>query len=374
LNILLLSSRFPWPPFTGDRLRATIWLSALERKANVAMVSPRGRIPAGAPRFRFYPVERSLARGVAGSLRVLAGAPVQALLSASFDWRGAIARARNEFGDFDATIVLLSRLDPSVRRSLPNGFHMLDAIDSLRSSMIERSREAPRITRWFWREESRRIGRVEQDAAHSYDRVLVVSAQDSAELGATVISNGALIAPLADAPRRFDFAFWGRLTYFANADAAAWLLDEVWPAIRALRPEATLLIAGIGAPARVRAADGRDGITVRSPAESIPALAREVNVALFPVRYGTGESTKVLEAAEAGCAIVATSKAMRGVEALARHAHVADDTASLARAAIAAISNETDRTARARALRAAVESGYGRQQTLDRLFASLQRD
>jgi glycosyltransferase involved in cell wall biosynthesis len=362
MNVLLLSSRFPWPPFTGDRLRAAIWLAALENHANVALVAPDGRVPDGAPRFCFHPAKRSLLRG---TLRLIAGAPVHALLAAPYDWTDAIDRARNDAGPFDATIVLLSRLDPWVRDRLPEGRRVLDAIDSLRRSMEERSREASPLTRWFWRAESRRVARAEKEAARRYDRVVVVSEEDCAELGAVAIGNGVNIKPLIDAPRPFDFGFWGRLAYFANADAAAWLLDEIWPAIRAERPQATLLIGGADAPARIRAAHGRDGIVVQSPVDDIATLARRIEVALFPVRYGTGQSNKVLEAAEAGCAIVATRQAMRGFDSLTSHAFIANDTNALAEAAIAAISGKAGRAS----LRAIVESRYARQQTLDRLAA-----
>lgn len=366
MNILLLSPRFPWPPYTGDRLRATIWLSALAEEANVFLVAPDGRVPAAAPRLRFHPARRSLARGLAGLARVIAGAPVQALLAAPYDWSGAIARARDEAGAFDATVVLLSRLDACVRSQLPDGFRVLDAVDSLRRSMIERARESSPLTSWFWRAESKRVARAEASAARAYDRVVVVSEEDRAELSAVAVPNGVAIAPLGDAPRAFDFAFWGRLAYFANADAATWLLDAIWPAIRARLPRATLLLGGADVPARIRAAHGRDGITVQSPVPDIAALTRNVRVALFPVRYGTGQSNKVLEAAEGGCAIVATSKAMRGLDALARLASIADDAASLADAAVNARQNGL-------ALRAAVEAHYARQQTLASLVAIVRR-
>ena len=98
----------------------------------------------------------------------------------------------------------------------------------------------------------------------------------------------------------------------------------------------------------------------------IAAMARQVRVALFPVRYGTGQSNKVLEAAEAGCAIVGTAQAMRGLEPLTRYAAVAGDAAGLARAAIAAIA---DGGAAGRALRGVVQDRYRRQETLDRLAA-----
>jgi len=370
MKILLLSSRFPWPAYTGDRLRATIWLDALEREGTVSLVAPDGRIPPGAPRFRFHAAKRSPISAIGGVLRVVAGAPLQSLLAAPFDWSDAIARAERDIGPFDVAIVLLSRLDPAVRNRLRVGFRILDAVDSLGRSMDERARESGPLMRRLWRAESRRVARLEADAALAYDRPIVVSAEDAAGLDAVAISNGVTIAPLANAPRPIDFAFWGRLAYFANRDAAEWLLDEIWPAIRARRPEATLLVGGADVPARIRSAHGRDGIRVQSPVDDVAALARSVKVALFPVRYGTGQSNKVLEAAEGGCAIVATSKAMRG---LALPALTADDASGLANAAINAISDEAKRAAMATALRAAVETHYARRDTLARLAAVVQR-
>jgi glycosyltransferase involved in cell wall biosynthesis len=368
MKVLLLSSRFPWPPFTGDRIRATVWLSALEREHEVALVSPAGLVASDAPRFRFHPASVSLLRGARGALRTLAGDPLQSLPASRYDWPDAIHRARRDLGGIDVTIVLLSRLDPVVRALLPNGAHILDAVDSLRRSMAERSREGSLLLRALWRMESQRIGRVEQEAARVYDRVLVVSPDEEArELGALTISNGVAIAPLVEAPRRFDFAYWGRLAYFANADAVQWLLREIWPAVRALRPDATLLIAGADAPDRVVAAHGRDGIFVQSPVDDMAALARQVKVALFPVRYGTGQATKVLEAAEAGCALVATSKALRGLAPLAAHAAVAEDVEALARSAVSLLDDEARRVTMGARLRATVEENYSRQRTLERL-------
>ena len=66
------------------------------------------------------------------------------------------------------------------------------------------------------------------------------------------IPHGVVLGPLADGPRDIDVAFWGRLAYFANADAARFLLEEVWPLVRAARPGCTLLIGGADAPGWMR--------------------------------------------------------------------------------------------------------------------------
>jgi len=366
MNVLLLAPRFPWPPYQGDRLRSTIWLAALARHANVALVSPPGEVPADAPPFRFHPAAHSAAAAARAALRVSRGASLQSLIAAPYDWTSAIESASRDLGSVDATIVILTRLDPWVRVALPQSFLILDAVDSLGRSMSERTSEAAPLHRWFWRGETKRVEREESDAIGAYDRVIVVSDEDADHLGAMVVSNGVEIAPLGVAPRSYDFAFWGRLPYFANTDAAMWLLDEIWPRIRARRPDATLLIAGADAPSKVRGMNGSHGITVVSPVANIATLARDIRVAIFPVRYGTGQSNKVLEAAEGGCGIVATTKAIRGLDPLVPFIDVANDADALAEAAVAALEKSPS------ALRHAVELHYSREKTLERLAAIVQ--
>ena len=39
MRVVVASSRFPWPPYTGDRLRTTVWLEALSRDHEVTLVT-----------------------------------------------------------------------------------------------------------------------------------------------------------------------------------------------------------------------------------------------------------------------------------------------------------------------------------------------
>jgi hypothetical protein len=370
MKALVVAPRFPWPPYTGERLRATIWLSALEREAEVALVAPGGRVPASAPRFRFYPAPRSLRRCVEGAVAAIRdGLPFQCLLAAPYDWSAAIGRARRDAGPFDMTVILLSRLHPWVRESLDRGT-VLDAVDSLRRSAGERTRAATAVTRWFWRIEQRRMARVELDAARTYQRVVVISEEEKSEFGGAVaVGNGITACALGSASRTFDFGFWGRLPYFANADAATWLLDEIWPTIRALHPGATLIIGGAEASRSLRNHARRRGVTLVSPIDDIATFARNIRVVLLPLRYGSGQSSKVLEAAEAGCAIVGTPQALRGLAPLAALARVESTAAGLARAAVELLADHEGRGLMVERLRHVVECHYARSATLDRLFA-----
>jgi hypothetical protein len=174
---------------------------------------------------------------------------------------------------------------------------------------------------------------------------------------------------LADTARRYDFGFWGRLAYFANADAARWLLDEIWPAIQALQPSATLIIGGADAPRSLRRTALHRGVTLISPVDDISAFARDVRVALMVLRYGSGQSNKILEAAEAGCAIVGTPQAFRGLAPLARHARIESSTGGFARAAVDLLADGELRRRQGAQLRDVVAGQYARLLTLDRLSA-----
>ena len=358
MNVLVVASRFPWPAYSGDRLRTTIWLDALAH-ANVALVAPEGRAEAR-PTFRFYPAKCSLACGARAMMRTLRESlPWQSLLAAPYAWNDAIENARRDFGSFDATVIILSRLHPWI--SATHGTRILDAIDSLARNMHERARAASPLTRWLWRAEEKRTANAERAMEHAYDHVLFVS-EDEIGANGIAISNGVQVRPLEDHRRKYDFGFWGRLAYFANADAAQWLADEIWPAIRAIRPEATMVIAGAHASNKLQRSARNAGITILSPVADVPSLAREINVAILPLRFGSGESTKMLEAAEAGCSVVATSRGVRSLSALARHAVIAEDAKTIASEAVKLLTmpNGAD-------LRRVVTEQYSRDATLTKL-------
>jgi len=363
-------SRFPWPPYIGDRLRGSIWIAALARCAEVTLIAPAGTPPPDVPPFRFVAVRRSLPRFVRGVLRLLRHRlPLQCLMSAPYDWRNAVVRARQTSGPFDVTVVILSRMHPWLKNSL-EGHTVLDAVDSLRRSADERARAAGLATRWLWRMEERRMARLEREAASAYENVVVVSDDERKDFGAAVaVTIGVSTKPLDDAPRAFDFGFWGRFPYFANADAASWLLEEIWPAIRALNSGATLIMGGADAPSSLRKAAHRRGVTLVSPVGDISNFARNIRIALVPLRFGSGQSTKVLEAAEAGCAIVGTPQAFRGLAPLAGHARIESSTAGFARAAVDLLADDEGRMRQGRQLRDAVTAGYARSVTFDRLAA-----
>jgi polysaccharide biosynthesis protein PslH len=287
--------------------------------------------------------------------------PLHTLLGAR-DWRSALADA----GIFDTAIVLLTRTDPWAFHAAPARRWILDAIDSAAVGMAERAAAAHGPARTFWNSEARKSARLERDAATRYDSVVTVTAAESEPFGdkGVVLPIGVAIAELRNTPRTIDFGFWGRLAYFANEEAVRTIVTRLWPRIRRQRPAATLFVGGAEAPGWIRRLHGRDGISVESPMSDRDATLRSIRVALLPISFGSGQSLKTLEAAEAGCAIAGTTLAFRGCDHLAGVATIDDDLDRLADRAVALLTDDEARSSAASELRERVVRFYSRQNTL----------
>lgn len=372
MRALLVTSRFPYPPFTGDRIRATAWIEALAGARDLTVVAPRGKLDLVPRGCRVVTAARAPQRLVPCAVRILLrGLPATSLLAAGFAWRDALRAATEVGGPFDVAIVQLARLDPWVFRHLPPCRRILDAIDALGANLSERAAASLGVASAFWRQEAVRTARLEAGCGRRYDAVSVVAETERAAFGerAVAISHGTVLGPPASGRRDIDAAFWGRLAYFANEDAARFLLDEIWPAVRRRRPSATLLLAGADAPAWMRRRHGHDGVTVESPLHDREATLRRVRVAIVPLRFGTGASNKVLEAAEASCAVVSTTEGVRGLPELAAEVELAHSAEELASRLVGLCECPAMAEAQGRRLREVVESCYSRDTARRRLLA-----
>jgi len=130
----------------------------------------------------------------------------------------------------------------------------------------------------------------------------------------TVVQNAVpmprVIAPLPAAPRML---FLGFNYYKANADAAERLVRNVLPRIRAVVPDAEVVVAGKGTEQLSFYRDKPDGVRCLGYVEDLPALYASTRLVCCPVSYGTGTRMKLIEAGAHGRPIVATKLAAEGL-------------------------------------------------------------
>jgi glycosyltransferase involved in cell wall biosynthesis len=109
-----------------------------------------------------------------------------------------------------------------------------------------------------------------------------------------------------DQPHAFDIVFVGKMDYRPNVDAMLWFADDIWPLIRARKPDASWAIVGQKPHPRLNRLRGTHGITLTGRVESVLPYLSGAGVYIMPFRMGSGTRLKLIEAMAAGLAIVST--------------------------------------------------------------------
>jgi glycosyltransferase involved in cell wall biosynthesis len=210
-----------------------------------------------------------------------------------------------------------------IRRQLPQTRFVIDVVDSptllaLRNASTDlRLRTLTRYSGW-------KLRRLEKRVQQSFDATIYISSVDAQVVRAAaarrvhVVPNGVFHAdapPLAGAERPGRVVgFLGNMSYPPNVSAALRLAQRIFPRIKAVLTDATLLIIGRNpAPEIIRLAG--PAISVTGAVENIwPQIVR-ANLFVFPMFEGSGLQNKILEAMYAGIPVVTTHIAAAGMGA-----------------------------------------------------------
>ncbi|ABM93696.1 glycosyltransferase family 4 protein [Methylibium petroleiphilum] len=108
-------------------------------------------------------------------------------------------------------------------------------------------------------------------------------------------------------------AMVGNFFHPPNIDGLRWLLEDIWPQVRARHPTVELRIAGPACPAPSPALEAQ-GIRMMGFVDDIDAFFDNAAVSLTPYRFGGGVKIKVLEALARSCPVVATPVGAEGLD------------------------------------------------------------
>jgi glycosyltransferase involved in cell wall biosynthesis len=176
----------------------------------------------------------------------------------------------------------------------------------------------PGVERWRVRRRARRLTRVEPRYVRQADAVLAVSAADATALARLRGGDGVYVIPpwLDTAKLRAitpesvvpgRLTFMGALDRVANRAAAHFLLDEVWPRVRAARAGTTLWLVGANPSERLRRRAHDDPrLEVTGWVPDLAAVWAATDVALAPSIVGGGCLLKIIQPMAAGRPVVTT--------------------------------------------------------------------
>jgi sugar transferase (PEP-CTERM/EpsH1 system associated) len=350
VKVLLLTSRFPWPPDRGDRLTVFNLLRVLSVAHEVTLITfADGREPPGA----LEQVSRYCARVETvhlprprSWLQAWAGLPLLRPSQVQFYHSSRMQRLVErllEKEKYDIVFTHLIRMASYVM-DVDHPARVLWLADSLglalRRSMVFAPRwKHPGILWERWR-----VDRFTARMSGCFRESWAISAADLEDLARIGCVNLALVTHGVDerlftvercpstAPR---IVFLGNLSVPHNVDAALFAARDVWPRIRGTCPTARLFLVGADPVPAVRAASGIAGVEVTGPLPDLLDMWASADVMLAPLRFSTGIQNKLLEAMAAGVPVVTTAAVAGALGARhGEHLLVADDAAGLAAAVV----------------------------------------
>ncbi|HEY3266703.1 MAG TPA: glycosyltransferase [Armatimonadota bacterium] len=226
------------------------------------------------------------------------------------------------------------------------------------------------LARMFWAQQARRLKRFEAEAIGAATRTIAVSDIDAAILrelapGAEVrtVPNGVdvdFFEPADQPPEPDELVFVGAMTHYPNVDSVRFFVDEIWPRIRAVRPNAHFTVIGPHPPESVLAYGRLPGVTVAGLVPDIRPFVAKAAVYVVPLRVGGGTRLKILDAMAMGKAIVSTAVGCEGLEVTDGADIAVEDTPdAFAARVLGFMADATARDSMGRAARATAERLYG---------------
>lgn len=120
--------------------------------------------------------------------------------------------------------------------------------------------------------------------------------------------------------------FAGAMDYYANVEGAIWFCHQIFPMIKREFPESEFYIVGSNPHPRVRDLSKRSGVRVTGFVKDIRPYYQAAHVCVIPLRLARGIQNKVLEAMAMEKPVVATAKAVEGIQAVPEEHLVVKDT------------------------------------------------
>jgi len=395
-TLLFLSQSLPFPPDTGGTQRTFQVLNQLQREFDVHLIpfSRREHQPTRAKR-------EAAQRALSGLLtKVYEPVPYGCEWSRTrrlLDHARSVLsqKAYSHFQYYSPTfeehlahalrshppdLVHFDTVDLSVYFDSCSGVPRTCTHHDIESHLLERRADnaRPSFVGAYIRHQARLIADLERRYCPMYDLNLTMSERDSRRLLDVAPGSKVQEAPnavdldnfqLPEAePAADSVIFMGPTYLFANRDAVSFLLSDIWPHVRELRPTAELTLIGKNAPGQ-RAEYGRTpGVRPLGRVESVQPHLGAAACSVIPIRVGGGTRIKILESWALGCAVVTTSLGCEGLEVMdGENALVRDEPESFAQAVSDVLSNPALRRALGASGRATVERHYN----WDRVGASI---
>lgn len=309
-KILFITSRFPYPLNKGDKLRVYYQLKYLAEENDVHLIAINEKQIKDKDFnaiLNFCKTVNVLVLPIYKRVFQLFLSPFRRIpLQVAYYYNGKLNLEINKIiKDINPDFIHchLIRTTEYVR-NIKRIYKSLDFMDAFGKGMEKRQKIEPNIfKRFLYYYEKKMLYSYEAKVFEFMDNFCIISSQDKDSIKSSMASKIKIVPNGVDFemfyPRTeskiYDLLFMGNLSYPPNIDAVLFLSNEILPIVKKSKSDIKLLIAGIGAPNKVKQLQS-ENITLIENFDDISDSIAISRILLAPMRLSIGLQNKILQA------------------------------------------------------------------------------
>lgn len=329
MKILFITSRLPYPPMGGDKVRTFNFIKHLSKNNSISLISfiESEKESKYIDNLKVYcdSVEVILLKPFKSYLncffRLLSLLPLQISYYYSFRMKKKIDEilSKEKFNGIYVHLLRMAHYAKDAKRV----YKVLDLTDAISLSLRRSLRYRKPLAFIVYLLEWLRVKRYEKKIINSFDRCLLVSPVDKEIIetafsakNITVVSNGVdfdYFKPNGDNYDPRNIVFLGNMHSFPNQDAVFYFYKSILPLIKEEVPDVKFYIVGINCSNKIKKLNKDKNIVVVSGVEDVRPYLMNSAVLVCPIRVGAGIQNKILEATALGVPVVTSSVGFEGL-------------------------------------------------------------
>lgn len=391
MNILYLCHRFPFPPKRGGKIRPFNMIRHLTASGHRVTVCSLARSPQEAEEGRGIAphcarFEMGQVSDPVQTLRMVARLPLPTPSSMGYFYSPSLKQRVDRLlstEKWDLIFVHCSSVAQYVEhvRDVPK---ILDFGDMDSQKWLEYANYKPFPLSLGYRLEGNKVLAAEKLLARRFDLCTATTCAEWETLegyqtgvATDWFPNGVDAEFFCPSGEPYDpdtLSFIGRMDYYPNQECMARFCDQIWPVLRARRPQIRLLIIGADPSPAMRKLGELPGVTVTGSVPDVRPFVRQSALMVAPLKIARGTQNKILEAMAMGVPVVTSRIAAGGVDAEpVTHFLVADSAEEYSDAILGVLDNPAERQRLALAGRQRMLSNHAWPHSMERLDRIIDR-
>lgn len=328
MKILFLSSRIPYPPDRGDKVRTLFFLRELNKLGELTLVSLVDKsidseamsvlekeIP------HTYFIEHTKQRALKNmAFNILSKTPFQVAYYKNKNLMRKLQELKKD-NHYDLVYTHLIRMVPYAK-IFSDSQVILDYTDCISLEYKRSLEHISGIRKLFFHVESERTAQYELDTANLFAENWVISPVDISTMGLkdhkrSIIMPNQVFIPekIADSKLKNRLIFTGNMSVPHNIVAAENVAKKIMPALIRDHPDLQFYIVGANPKPEVQALHGQNNTHVLGFVDDLYEELFKSDIFVAPLYFSAGIQNKALEAMACGIPVVTTPNVVESLKA-----------------------------------------------------------